>query len=108
MVRLARTYFANPQYLRIGGRPVVFWYLTRTLTGDVAGAVREVRSALRSLGYDLFIVGDEISWRVTSEAGVGTTEPQPGRARLFDAITWYNLYDTSSRAMWGYGSTTTI
>ena len=49
MVRLARTYFANPQYLRIGGRPVVFWYLTRTLTGDVAGAVREVRSALRSL-----------------------------------------------------------
>jgi hypothetical protein len=108
MVGLAWTYFANPQYLRIGGRPVVFWYLTRTLTGDVAGAVQEVRSALRSLGYDLFIVGDEISWRVTSEAGVGTTEPQPERARLFDAITWYNLYDTSNPAMWGYGSTTTF
>src|SRR2546427_738848 len=30
MVHLARTYFANPQYLRIGGRPVVFWYVTRT------------------------------------------------------------------------------
>jgi hypothetical protein len=79
MVQLARTYFANPQYLRIGGRPVVFWYVTRTLTGDVAAAVQEVRSALRSLGFDLFIVGDEISWRVTSEAGVGTTDPQPER-----------------------------
>ncbi len=108
MVQLARTYFANPQYLRIGGRPVVFWYVTRTLTGDVAAAVQEVRSALRSLGFGLFIVGDEISWRVTSEAGVGTTDPQPERARLFDAITWYNLYDTSNPATWGYGSKTTF
>jgi hypothetical protein len=108
MVSIARSYFANPQYLRIGGRPVVFWYLTRTLTGDVAGAVRDVRAALASLGFDVFIVGDEISWRVTSEAGVGTTHPQPARARLFDAITWYNLYDTSNPAQWGYGSVTTF
>jgi hypothetical protein len=108
MVTVARTYFANPQYLRIAGRPVVFWYVTRTLTGDVAGAVGAVRTALRSLGWDIFIIGDEISWRVTSEAGVGTTDPQPDRATLFDALTWYNLYDTSNPVSWGYGSATTF
>jgi len=108
MVKIATTYFADPQYLRVGGRPVVFWYVTRTLTGDVAAAVAAVRTALRARGFDAFIVGDEISWRVTTEAGVGTTAPQPARARLFDAITWYNLYDTSNPAGWGYGSATTF
>ena len=108
MVAIARTYFANPRYLRIGGRPVVFWYVTRTLTGDVAAAVAAVRSALHALGFDVFIVGDEISWRVTTPAGVGTTAPQVERAKLVDAITWYNLYDTSAPASWGYGVSTTF
>jgi len=58
MVSLARTYFNHPQYLRVGGRPVIFWYLTRTLTGDVAGAVADVRAALRRLGFDVLVVGD--------------------------------------------------
>lgn len=108
MVAIAHSYFANPRYLRVGGRPVVFWYLTRTLAGDVAGVVHDVRDALAGMGFDVFIVGDEISWGTTSVAGVGTTHPQPARARLFDAITWYNLYDTSNRRQWGYGSSTTF
>ena len=108
MVGIARSYFANPQYLRIGGRPVVFWYLTRTLTGDVAGAVAEVRTALRALGYDVFLVGDEIFWSVTTPSGGTSTAPQTARAQLFDAITWYNLYDTGNRSSWGYGSQTTF
>ena len=40
MVDFAEDYFHNPSYLRIHGRPVVFLYLTRTLTGDVAGMIK--------------------------------------------------------------------
>lgn len=104
MVSIAKDYFANPQYLRIGGRPVVFWYLTRTLTGNVAGAVQAVRSALSALGYNVFLIGDEMFWRVTSASGATVTAPQPWRAKLFDAITWYNLYDASQPDLTGYAS----
>jgi glycoprotein endo-alpha-1,2-mannosidase len=103
MVSLAEDYFSNPQYLRVGGRPVIFWYLTRIMTGDVAGAVAAVRAALAQLGYDPLIVGDELFWRVTTTGGAETTVPDAARARLFDAITWYNLYDASTPSLAGYG-----
>jgi len=106
MVALATNYLTRPQYLRIGGRPVIFWYLTRTLTGDVAGAVAAVRTALAQRGYDVVLVADEIFWRVSTLTGTLTTAPQPSRARLFDGITWYNLFDASTPAFAGYGSQT--
>lgn len=104
MVSIAQHYFNNPQYLRIEGRPVIFWYLSRTMTGDVAGAVNDVRLALANMGYNVYIVGDEVFWRVTTPSGTQTTAPQVDRARLFDAVTWYNLYDASTPAFSGYGS----
>lgn len=104
MVSIAQKYFANPQYLRIDGRPVVFWYLTRTMTGDVTGAVQAVRSALSALGYNVFLIGDEMFWRVTDQAGKTVTAPQVWRAKLFDAITWYNLYDANQPTLTGYAS----
>lgn len=105
MVAIAQEYFSNPRYLRIDGRPVLFWYLTRTLTGDVAGAVAKVRAALAALGYNVFLIGDEIFWRVVTPTGILTTAPQAARAELFDAITWYNLYDASTPSFAGYGAT---
>ena len=39
MAAFARGLLHDPSYLRIDGRPVVFLYLTRTLTGDVAGMI---------------------------------------------------------------------
>lgn len=108
MTAIADRYFSNPQYLRIDGRPVIFWYLTRTLTGDVAGAVADVRAALAKRGYNVLLIGDEIFWRVVTTGGVLTTAPQVGRARLFDAITWYNLYDSVTPAFSGYGASSTF
>jgi glycoprotein endo-alpha-1,2-mannosidase len=97
MVSFARRYFGNPSYLRIDGRPVVFLYLTRTLTGDVAGLIGGARSALASYGIDPFFVGDEVYWRVTPAvptpgSPILTTDPQVARIELFDAITAYTLY----------------
>jgi glycoprotein endo-alpha-1,2-mannosidase len=97
MVTFAEHYFRNPSYLRIDGRPVVFLYLTRTLTGDVAGMIKGARTVLKEKGFNPFFIGDEVYWRVTPEnpdpAGpILTTTPQVARIEQFDAITSYILY----------------
>ena len=97
MLSFAEHYFPNRSYLRIDGRPVVFLYLTRTLTGDVAGMIRGARTVLEARGYDPYFIGDEVYWRVTPEVQqpggpVLTTAPQVNRIAQFDAITSYTLY----------------
>ena len=97
MIMFAKHYFHNRSYLRIDGRPVVFLYLTRTLTGDVAGMIQGARTVLEARGFDPFFIGDEVYWRVTPEdpnpAGpILTTTPQVARIEQFDAITSYILY----------------
>ena len=67
MLAFARHYFTNRSYLRIHGRPVVFLYLTRTLTGNVAAMIQGARTALEAHGYDPYFIGDEVYWRVTPE-----------------------------------------
>ena len=97
MVDFAQHYFRNPSYLRIHGRPVVFLYLTRTLTGDVAGMINGARTVLKAKGFNPFFIGDEVYWRVTPEnpspgGPVLTTTPQVTRIEQFDAVTSYILY----------------
>jgi hypothetical protein len=97
MISFAKHYFHNRSYLRIDGRPVVFLYLTRTLTGDVAGMIQGARKVLEAQGFNPFFIGDEVYWRVTPEnpnpAGpILTTTPQVSRIEQFDAITSYILY----------------
>ncbi|HEY1444396.1 MAG TPA: glycoside hydrolase family 99-like domain-containing protein [Acidimicrobiales bacterium] len=98
MLALAQHYFSNPSYLHIEGRPVVYLYLTRTLTGDVAGMIRGARTYLEQHGYaDPFFIGDEVYWRVTPQLQapnepVFTGQPQLGRIEQFDAVTSYTLY----------------
>ena len=97
LLSFARTYFPNPSYLRIHGRPVLVLYLTRTLTGDVAGMIDGARRLLQAHGYDPFLIGDEIYWRVTSTDPPATgswftSTPQTSRLHLFDALTAYSLY----------------
>jgi hypothetical protein len=97
MLFFATHYFNNPSYLRLHGRPVVVLYLTRTLTGDVAGMMQGVRSLLASHGYDPYFIGDEVYWRVTNPQSATsgpllTTQPQAARIEQFDAVTPYTLY----------------
>jgi hypothetical protein len=114
LLHLARTYFDDPGYLRVGGRPVVVVYLTRTMTGDVAGMVRSARERLRAEGHDPFLVADEIHWaNVPEDAPLRgpvrkVPEPQAGRALLFDALTAYTIYDPANAQHAGYASETSL
>lgn len=107
MISFAEDYFRHPSYLRVGGRPVVFLYLTRTFTGEYEEAIARARRELAARGFDPFFVADEIFWQVSpvgnATAGPAlTTDPQRARIRLFDAITAYNLYENTKPGQRGY------
>jgi len=105
MSEIAQRYFRHPFYLRVADRPVIVLYITRTATGRFGEAMARFRSRMSELGFDPYVIGDEIYWSVEREDGTGeTSEPQRGRIALFDAITAYNLYDATGNARVGYGA----
>ena len=109
MEDIASRFFAHPSHLRIGGRPVIVLYVTRTAIGRFAEAMLRARERLARLGFDPFVIGDEIFWVVAKEDGSGNTdEPQAERIALFDAITAYNLYDSTELSHFGYGASSTF
>jgi glycoprotein endo-alpha-1,2-mannosidase len=102
---LAQNYFSHPSYLRVKGRPVVIIYLTRTLCGDYPKAIGNLRKGLQGMGFNPFLIGDEIFWYVMRSAPLPpTTHPYMDRIKLFDGITAYNMYNWAKPEQMGYGS----
>jgi hypothetical protein len=56
----ATKYFAQPQYLKIDGRPVIYIYAAWNFHGNFAGAIKDARAKALAQGYDVFIVGDAL------------------------------------------------
>ena len=83
---LAQEYFDHPSYLKIDGKPVVMIYLTRTFSGDIPGAVSELRSELRDLEHELFMVADEVYWKDPN------TPQLIERIAPYDAVFAYNMH----------------
>jgi glycosyl transferase family WbsX len=54
-------YFAQPQYLKIDGRPVIYIYAAWNFHGNFAGAVEDARAKALAQGYDVYIVGDVLA-----------------------------------------------
>ncbi len=79
---MAQNHFNNPHYQKIDGRPVVYIYLTRTFTGDYKNALQQVRDDMNTLGYNVYLVGDEVYWGDANYERIAT----------LDAITAYNMH----------------
>ena len=106
---IARTYFNHPSYLKIDGRPVIILYATRSFVGPYKEAITLLRQRMRDLGFNIYLVGDEIFWTVRREDPLRVShEPDVERMRLFDAITAYNMYDGSKSKQEGYVSSSTF
>lgn len=113
--RVAKNFFNHPSYLKVSGRPVIIFYLTRSVYVNYEQAFTRLREALKKDGFDPYIIGDEIFWKVIEAKGAwdGQTpkpkptdskEPQVDRAQLFDAITAYNMYEGGKAHHAGYGA----
>ena len=106
---LAKNYFSHPSYLKIKGRPVAIIYLTRTFNGNYPEAIGSLRSSLKEMGFNPYLIGDEIFWYVIRSSPLPpSTHPNISRIKLFDAITAYNMYDWAKPKQMGYGSTSTF
>lgn len=106
LTAIGEKFFDHPSYLKVGGRPVVVLYLTRTFRGGFAEAIARARAALAARGHEVFLVGDEVFWKVSPvmsrEPVPLARTPQRSRVRLFDAITGYNLYENERPEQRGY------
>jgi len=51
-------YFSNSQYLRIDGKPCVRFDYTTPFRGDIQGVFDEVRSKLRTMGWEIYLIND--------------------------------------------------
>ena len=76
--------FPDPNYLKIGGRPVLIVYLTRAL---FRGDGEQCFKVLREEFPEVYLIGDEVF-------GPGY---KPERAALFDAVTAYDVYGQSAK-----------
>jgi hypothetical protein len=74
---LAKGYFAHPSYLRVNGNPVVYLYATSSVK-SVETQLPKLRDDLRSLGFEIYLVGQELDWGYMS---------QLSRLKSFDATT---------------------
>jgi hypothetical protein len=95
---MARTYFSDPGYYRIDGRPVVVLYASRIWEGPVAEAIAAIRASVEAAaGVDPYLIGDEVD---VDTAG----PPDAARIGLYDAITGYTPYSSTQPAGWPTGT----
>jgi len=80
-VHFAVKYFHHPQYLSIDGRPVIYIWATNAFTGNFSGAMAEARQKVSDLGYDVYIVGDEVCYGCFN----------PAHAALFDGSSTFTF-----------------
>lgn len=90
---MAKNYFNHPNYYKIGGRPVLFVYLTRVLSrnGVLENTVDIMRTAANEAGFDIYIAGDQV---------FGQPPSSTDQIALLDAITNYDVYGSSGGKMY--------
>ena len=83
---LANTYFSRDQYLKIDRKPVVYFYLTRIFTGDYVAKLAELRQYVSDLGFELYLIGDQVYWQSPN------TDSERQLMKQFDAVSSYNMH----------------
>jgi hypothetical protein len=82
---LASHYFSHPSYLKIGQRPVVFFFSAVALNPipAVQQMVSSLRKAMSDAGFNVYLIGDEY---------YALVPPNPARIANWDAIFGYDVY----------------
>lgn len=83
---IANNYFDHPNFLHVNGKPVVFLYACRALSGNYVEAFNRIRNELNNIGYDLYLIGDEMHWG----------NPSLSHISILDGISPYLMYGFST------------
>jgi hypothetical protein len=98
---LKDTYFDDPNYLKIDGRPVVFVYLTRVYFRDKGEEADEALRQMREKFPEIYLVGDDVFYSSMRADRKGEGYKAEW-AKQFDAVTAYDIYGQSIK---GFGGT---
>lgn len=90
---IAENYFDHPNYFKIDGKPVLFIYLTRVLSGRgiLKNTLNIMRNTATQAGFEIYIVGDQV---------FGQPPSATDQIALLDAITNYDVYGSSGGKMY--------
>jgi hypothetical protein len=97
-VHFATKYFDHPQYLNIDDRPVVYIWATHGFRGDPTSAVLEARQRVADLGYDVYIVGDEVCYGCLNRAKASLFDATSTFTFLIPGVDYYSLIDVGIAA----------
>ena len=98
MKYLAETYFTNRLYFKLSGRPVIYFYNSKSMRGPLPKLIKLARKEIENLiGAEPFIIGDEIGWLFTyPEDWINVDDNSLERLTAFDAISdWAGSHDRS-------------
>ena len=76
---LQEAYFEDERYLKINGKPAIFFYLARAYPKEAEEAISEIKSS-----YNIYTIGDVVYWQKPEES--------ESLMKVFDAITAYNMH----------------
>jgi hypothetical protein len=86
-------FFDHPSYLKINGRPVIIFYITRSRMKWQEGFEPEVLDRLRQeLGYDVYFIADEPFFNSFNDNPDDNENAIVDGKQVFDAYTTYNMF----------------
>jgi len=85
---LTDSFFVFPQYVKSKGSPIIFFYYSRSYTGDIQHTMGLIRDTAQDNGCRIFIIGDEVFWDSPNSVSIE-------RFRPYDAITQYSMHPTA-------------
>lgn len=89
-------FFSHPSYLRISGRPVVMFYITRARMRWQEGFRPEVLDRLRrDLGWDVYFIADEPFFNSFNSVPETNSNALVNGKQVFDAYSTYNMFSDS-------------
>jgi hypothetical protein len=88
---LRDNYFSHRSYLKIGDRPLVVLYVSRTFRHLEAAQLAGLR---QRLGVDLFLIGDEAYFGRQTDPATARNGLRDGRP-LFEGYTAYNMFENA-------------
>lgn len=86
---LGEQFFQHPRYLKVGDRPVVVLYVSRTYRNFQP---QHIRAAEKAAGADLFLIADEPFFGEQQDPKTARHGLRDGRP-IFDAYTTYNMFE---------------